>query len=193
MKAWWKDNWIIPEEAECLFSHCPYGYLDKYNLGKTDHVTFLRDPIDRMVSLYYFSLQNITNPRCIGLALQNFISLIKCNYYSILDNGMVRLIAGRNDIGMTMPNGKVTEDDLERAKENLLTFSAIGTLDTFDEDLTKFAEKFGWEDIVYEKYRVGRRPPLEEIDPGFIEIIEDNNRYDQQLFDFAKEIKDKIN
>ena len=194
LKGWWSANWqAIPEETECLFSHCPYGVPDRYTKGTNEYMTFLRDPIDRMVSFYYFGLQTVRDPQHLGYALGNFINIMEGKLYSSTDNGMVRIIAGRADIGMSPPVSDVTEEDLEVAKKNLSTFAAVGTLETFDHDLAKFAKKFDWDSLKYEKYRVTKRPPLEKVDKKLTDLIRENMKYDQQLYDYAKEIKDGIN
>ena len=193
-KSWWRMDWqTVPTSTECLFSHCPYGVPDRYIPGEHQYMTYLRDPVDRMISYYYFGLQAMRGPQQIGLALGNFINIMQSNLFATLDNGMVRIVAGRMDMGMAQPMEMVTEADLEKAKENLSTFAALGIVDTFDEDLAKIAKKFGWESTEYERYRTGRRPPLEDVDKKMVAMIMENNKLDRQLYDFAKEIKDEIN
>jgi len=189
VKSWWMSDWKIPENTECIFSHCPYGVPEKFIPGKHEYLTFLRDPVDRLISFYYFSMGDLRNAEMISMYLSNFINLVKIGKFASLENGMTRLIAGRQDIGMIPPRSPVTKSDLALAKENLKRFAFIGTLDTFDADLRHFAKMFGMRDDKYKRYRTGNRPPLEDIHDGFKEMLEEYSQYDRELYEFAKEIK----
>ena len=193
LKTWWVAKWRIPADTECFFSHCPYGMPDKYFPGEHQYITFLRDPVDRIISNYYFVLHSPNHPQNLGFFQCSFKELVQSNQYATFDNGMVRLLAGRQDIGALPIQSEVTNNDLDRAKENLLSFAGIGILDSFDDDLSRLANKFGWSDINYIRQRTGRRPPVDAIDPDVREAIEQRNKFDQELVDFAREIKEGIN
>lgn len=193
MKSWWNADWPgIPEDTDCIFSHCPYGLPDRYISGKPLYISFIREPVDRVVSYYYFGIQNFNDPQWLGIALENFIGVMKGKLYASMDNGQTRLFAGRGDIGMMPPISDVGQHDLDTAKRNLRNFAALGTVDTFDHDLERFAKKFGWKSLGYEKQRVGRRPKVDEIGEEFKKLIVENNRYDIELYEYAKEIKDSL-
>lgn len=186
LKSWWLSDWIIPDDTECLFSHCPYGEPDKHFLGEHRYVTFLRDPMDRVVSNYYHIINNPFNPQFDGYIKFSLKDIVRANKYSTFDNGMVRLISGRKDIGNLPPVSEVTENDLERAKRNISTFTLVGFLNTFNPDLVKFAELFGWTDLRYNWYRKGQRPPLDQVRPDVLEVIREQNRFDLELVNFAR-------
>lgn len=184
LKSWWRpDYWDVPRDTECIFSHCPYGEIDKRFPGEYQYATFLRDPVDRLVSNYYHVTTRSIHPNFTEYSKYPLDELVLRGEFSTLDNGMVRLLSGRHDIGNLPSLGKVTSDDLERAKENLSTFTAVGFLDTFDEDLVRFAKIFGWTDLRYNWYRKGKGPPMDE---SILEVVREANQYDQELVDFAR-------
>jgi len=41
------------EDVKCLFGHFPYG-IHKQFFKPYQYITFLRDPVDRVISLYYY-------------------------------------------------------------------------------------------------------------------------------------------
>ena len=194
VETWWEpQSWLGVTDQPMIFSHCPYGWPENYIHGDIDYITYLRDPVDRLVSFYYHSLQDLRNAESLGMYLNNFINLVKVQYFGALDNGMTRLLAGRTDIGMIPTEGPVTEKDLDEAKANLENFVGIGTLDEYDKDLKTLADKFGWGDINYERYRTGNRPPVRDHSEEFISVLREATKLDRELYEYAKEIKDDIN
>lgn len=197
LKAWWRSDWVIPGGTECLFSHCPYGEPDKQSRdprwalrlpSKHQYVTFLRDPVDRIISNYFFIRAHPNHPGHRVYTEHYLEDIIQTNVHSTLDNGIVRLISGRQDIGVLPPITEVTRDDLERAKENIATFAMVGFVETYDEDLARFADLFGWKSLAYTRHRTGQRPPKSAVPSRIIEIIKEYTKFDQELVDFAKEM-----
>lgn len=193
VKEWWTSRyWSIPYDTECVFSHCPFGEVEKHldygALGWVHlrHSTFLRHPVDRLISNYYHVLRNDRHSAHLGYLSYDITDLNKV--YPTCDNGMVRLLAGRHDIGNLPIKKPVTRDDLERAKENLATFSFVGFQEHFDRDLRRFADKFFFDDLRYNWYRKGAYP---RIDKDTRDVLAEQNKYDMELYEDAKRLSEE--
>jgi hypothetical protein len=128
-------------------SHVCYGIHELLPQPST-YVTFVREPVSRIISLYYYSKATPT-AFYHGLArdktLEEFALETKLHE---LDNGQVRIIAGGSkDYFMNRtPYGKCDENLLEIAKQNLeKDFAFVGVTDLFDESLFLLCETYFWQ------------------------------------------------
>lgn len=186
LKSWWVSDWVIPEDTECLFSHCPYGEPDKHHPGEHQYITFLRDPVDRVISRYYHILHEFSAALHSKYMSYSIEEIVKAKKFSLFENGMVRILSGRKDIGDLAPQSAVTRDDLERAKENISKFTAVGFVETFNPDLVRIAKIFGWTDLRYNWYRKGQHPPIKAFSADTIDAIKEQNKFDLELVEFVR-------
>ncbi len=171
------------------FLHRPYTYI-----------TFLRNPIDRVVSMYYYlhSTRNIqTNPLPSDLSLKDFVQT-----YQRIQNGMTKYLSGvilKDQLADQSPNSTTnsqcaTETDLELAKKNLKEhFKVIGLAERFDESLFLFNKTLGWKIPLYDKNNVSKnRPSKKTVSNDTLSLIEKENEFDIQLYEYAKEVFEEL-
>ena len=107
-----------------VLGHFMYG-IHKYIAKPSAYVTVLREPVDRLVSLYYFhKLVQDKDGSFDGIILSPSMSLAdfaRTPLYPEADNGQVRRLAG-----FTGKIGSCTQDHLELAKKRLANFAAVG-------------------------------------------------------------------
>jgi hypothetical protein len=131
-----------PLQIECLYGHMPYA---EYLPGHCDYATFLRHPVARAASVYYY-LRLGTGweevPQFAGavtaaqsLSLSEFV---EANVTGGVRNGMTAFIAGQSFMD------EVTTATLELARKNLGTFAFVGVTERFNESVKGMAERFGW-------------------------------------------------
>lgn len=156
-----------------LKGHMEFG-LHKHFSEESTYITFLRDPIERIISYYYF-VKRHPNHRLYKLNLLNdemsfydFVTTIK---EGDVHNGQIRLISGINDEKEFM---------LERALENIEKhFSFVGTLEKFDESLILLQRLFDWSTPYYEiANKTKERPKISDFDQETIEAIKALNAED---------------
>ena len=183
----WKPAWGDPEEMrrrQCISGHFYFGFWEALNEvlpSDTEPVflTFVRHPIDRLLSLYHYWR---TNPNRYSAALDRmtFAEFVRSDRHDwqFLDNDMVRRIAGVEGV-----NSKVGTDDLRRAIDHLGYFPMVGLTDHFDETISRWAELFGWQSIDYE-HRLGQPERLqrEELGADLVAEIEDRQLFDCALY-----------
>jgi hypothetical protein len=182
----------LPEESRAKFDlvhgHVHFG-IHQWLPDPATYITMLRDPVDRVISHYYFILNHpshyiypVIKER--GLSLKDYGTLKPTHE---TDNDMTRWLTPREHNEVRL--GQVTRSMVEEAKWNLANaFSCFGLVERFDESLACFQAAFGWKDVSYrERKNVNPdRPPLEEIPRETIDAIREANAFDVELFEFAK-------
>ena len=178
-----------------LIGHMPFG-LDEFLPQPSTYITILREPLDRIVSHYYYILRSPRHPIHNQVVEEN---MGLCDYALSglapmeLDNGQVRFISGVS--GQKIKYGDCSVDLLEIAKDNLRKkFAVVGLSEYFSETLILFKKVFGWKNMFYVKDNVTKdRPRLDDFSPEIIEAIRQHNRFDVALYEFAeKEFKRQL-
>lgn len=120
---------------ECLPS--PYKYL-----------AFVRDPVERIVSLYKYSLQNkdsFYHQVAVGKTFEEFALSSKLHE---LDNGQARVLAGGDSPNFFInrtPYGQCDEKLLQIALSNIeRDFLMVGITEMYDESIVVMSKLYGW-------------------------------------------------
>jgi hypothetical protein len=189
------------EKIRLVKGHMPYG-LHKYLSVPASYITMLRDPVDRVVSHYYFVLktpahylhQAVTRER---MSLEDFV---RSGLSTELTNDQTRLISGVEKVNTRLLDGEerrtlqasrepVTREILETAKENLREhFAAVGLFKSFDESLLLFKKVLGWGSIYYVRRNVTKgRPRVRQVPREARAVIEKYNEMDMELYEYARQ------
>jgi hypothetical protein len=175
-----------------LRTHMSFG-IHRLLPGPSTYFTVLRDPIERIISLYYFvsALPTPLRPDYFpseDISLQNWLR----NKITIdMDNAQTRMLSGNLH---TVPFGRCTREDLERAKRNLQEhFSVVGLTERFNETLILLKRVLGWEEsISYTRQNVTRkRPQKDDLSPATLNAIAEANFLDIELYRYAEELFEK--
>ncbi|MGC5325146.1 sulfotransferase family 2 domain-containing protein [Brevibacillus sp. SYSU BS000544] len=187
---WYKGKTALYLRRQCnQGKRCIYGH---YNFAMNLHeklsrpfcyITMLRDPVDRVISLYFYirrSPGHYLHTRVRNMSLAQFASAQDIHENS---NSQTILLAGSNNA--------------ELAKQNLARyFSVVGLTEHFNESLFLMKRELGWRNLRrYVSYHVSkRRPSVREVSPQVIQIIQNNNRSDIEVYEFAKHLfQQKLN
>ena len=150
------------------------------------YVTILREPVDRVISHYYFIRRNSSHPlnRVVleqGIGLEDYVTSGVCDEVS---NDQARLIAGvKRDASID------TNDMLRMAKENIdKDFMVVGIVEKFDETLMLLKRELGLRNVFYgiRNQTIGR-PLKEQIPERTLSIICERNSADIALYDYARD------
>ncbi|MDQ0859692.1 sulfotransferase family 2 domain-containing protein [Bacillus sp. V2I10] len=171
------------ENVQCYQRKTGFG-LHRHFSKPCIYITMMRDPVERIISLYYYIRRNENHrwhSKVKELSLDQFITNKEFEHENV--NLQTRYFCD----GQT-PN-------LEQAKKNLYNhFSIVGITELFDDSLSLMKHELGWKSVQYQKRNVTKNRKLKSDFPTkTIDKIIQNNTLDLELYKYAKNIlKDKI-
>ncbi len=176
------------EAIRLVSGHTALGFHD-YVPGSSTYFTFLRDPIERVVSFYYYVKKN--NEHYLNRAAVNefegIAPFINSGITKMVDNGQTRMISG---VWLEPAFGKITAQEFEQAKANLKQrFSVTGLTEQFDATLLLFRAIFNWQSITYIRQNVSKTAAADrELAAVDRQAIEAANQWDIALYEHAQEL-----
>lgn len=154
------------------------------------YFTLLRNPIERFISNYYYILKNPNHSLHQSLREQQ-ITLKDFASCSGEDNYQTRCLArtiGEKDLNIN--EAECNREMLDRAKRNLRENCAVvGIVEEFDRTLLLLKKTFGWNNVFYKvKNKNKQRPSKNAISQVTLSLIEEKNKLDLELYQYATEI-----
>jgi hypothetical protein len=171
-----------------VHGHFTYGIHELFD-RPSSYICFLRDPVDRLISLYYFIRQNPRHPRhnavvSSGMSLSEFaISGLSPE----IENGQTRMLSGRREVHFVHGRQSCTHEDVARAIANMEErFRFVGTTGQFDKGLFLLAQRLGRTLPTYRRRNVTKaRVPAQSLDRYTRSALESVNGFDLELFEYA--------
>lgn len=151
--------------VRCLSGHIPFGIHQYFSGKRTHYVSFVRDPVDRALSEYFFLLKQPQLMPLIGLepgtklspqaflehqaslGMQDFQTRVLCGYNNLVE----AILPPYAPMDIADPDALIRE--IERS------FALVGTVEQFDESLLLMRELFGWRNAYYISRNVARANP----------------------------------
>lgn len=174
---------------DVMTGHVPFG-VHRHIPGGCAYMTMLRDPVDRIVSHYYFVLSRPDHylHRTVTERKMSLRDYVEQRASIELDNDQTRyFLEPADDEARFTP---ITDDLLAVARRNIAeSFAVVGLAERFDDTLALMQCVFGWLDLSYRRKNVTHdRPSLEEVPSDAREVIREINRHDVALYAFAREL-----
>jgi hypothetical protein len=165
-------------DLRAVIGHFWFG-LHEHVARPSVYVTALRDPVERVLSLYYY------------MRLHDSISLdefVAAPPFREVDNDQTRRIAG-----VDPEVGGCTPAMLEMAKENLRRFAVAGTIERLDEMLPRLQRRLGWRRpaVAYPRNVNPDRPAASSLPRATIAAIRRRNELDLELWRYASQLMDE--
>lgn len=171
--------------------HLPPARLQRYRMFKghmlfglhrvlpqpATYITVLRDPVDRVLSAYYFMRGYKLHPLYWKFRRENWT----------LEDFIRR--SPRTDVQCKVIAGAVYEEPCTaeicaEAMNNLERyFSVVGLSERFEESLALMKLRFGWKLESYSSFNVTRsRPKKRDLPQSTLDLISEKNQYDLALY-----------
>ena len=178
------------DSFDVIKGHYAFGVHEL--LGKrARYLTVLREPVDRICSVYYYAKRNQRHPlheiaRSKGIA--GFLEATK--NVPALSNQQTRALSGTPQLNLAgSPQLDLDDRHLERAKKNLESFEGIGLSDRFQESLAYLTLVFDWTPLRLDAQNVtSNRPSAAQLTEATAEHIRQRNRLDVDLYAYAEQL-----
>ncbi len=169
------------ERIKCVRGHLPFA-PDLFAPRPITCFTILRDPVERVVSEYYFNLHDPTTRFHAALVRERITldQFVSSERFAEVHNTQTRMLGGAKA-------GLSPGELLELAKANLRErIAMVGISERFDETLLLCRAVLGWRWLIYRRINVNRRrPAFSAIAPATRATIERLNSLDRELYQYA--------
>jgi hypothetical protein len=147
------------------------------------YITVLRNPVDRVLSAFYFMRGYKLHPLYWKLRRKKW-TLEEYVERTTRDNVQCKIIAN------AAYHEPCTQEILDRALEHLdRYFSVVGLSERFEESLALMKLRFGWQLKSYSAFNVTRsRPKRQDLPQASLDLIAERNRFDVALYKHATKL-----
>jgi hypothetical protein len=177
----------LKRQIKVVAGHFKFGF-HKHLPQACTYLTLLRDPIERVISTYYYIRSNPTHTHHRATVESN-LSLAEFVRRGIsvvgTDNGMTRQLSG---LTPPAPFGECRHEMVDMARANLDEhFGVAGLTEHYDRSLLLMRRQFGWTIPDYILLNVGSlRKAQPAVDPETLALITNQNRLDLELYEHAR-------
>jgi len=184
----WSQVRATPEsrrmQIRYVQGHVFYG-IDQYFAQPSAYITLMRDPVDRILSHYYY-VRRLPTHHLHQVVVSNNMSLkdyVASDLVWGLSNQQTRMICGLPTVR------QLSQQNLAQAKANLeMHFALVGLMEQYDESLVLAKRIFGWRNVYYVRRNVTRaRRPKRDVPQDVLDIIAERNQLDIDLYQFAQQ------
>jgi hypothetical protein len=160
--------------AKVAIGHVPLGVFREALPEDTRYMTFLREPVDRVLSHYYRHLDHKL------VATSSLEEALEKGVPDICD------LSTRFLSGTTSATDPLGSEHLETAKANLADFAFVGIQERFEESVAILKRMLELGPVRYENQHVsGDRPTASTISAERRRLILERNAMDSELYEFG--------
>jgi hypothetical protein len=171
--------------------HVPYG-IHELLPGPSEYVTFLRDPVDRVVSLYYFIRRDTRHELHAAVRQMSLEEFARGELHPEITNCQTRQLSGREATSFLSGTQPCDAEDLARACRHLETFGVVGLQERYDESVAMCSLRYGWTLPVLREINVTKgRADMAAVPPPVIARIRECNGFDEELYRHAVALFEK--
>lgn len=163
----------VKQKLVAVSGHYYFGIHTQFT-KPFNYFTILREPVDRVISAYYF--------------LKNFPGYERVQTMT-LEEFVLNEPKAQNMQTMLVSGDLHSNPSLQKAKEHLRNFKVVGVTEQFNETLFLLQKEYGWIHIHYSRKNITKsRRQKSDIPPHVIELINHYNSLDIELYEYSKQL-----
>jgi hypothetical protein len=166
---------------DCVAINLPYGL--HVHLGRPlEYFTFLREPVERCISYWYFAYENRDSH-----PLWSTIEKYRFDLEAIIENRAVYQFSNDQTRMVTGSNAaEPRETEFEMACETLKKrYSYVGNTQHFDVGLKIVADHLGWRSREYSRQNVTAKTETSILPVDAVNVFRSANRWDIKLYEWS--------
>ena len=174
-------------QLKLIQGHLKYGIHNHFH-RRAKYFAIIRDPINRVLSTYYYVLSQKNNPQNLSTSnnQMTIYDYVQSGVNPFLINGQTQLISGKTG---NIDNPIIKSEELfSLAKENIANdFLFLGITEMFDETILILKNMLGWHMPYYSiANRTKNKPNYDAVDPTVISFLKEHNQLDVKLYNITK-------
>ena len=174
-------------QLKLIQGHLKYGIHNHFH-RRAKYFAIIRDPINRVLSTYYYVLSQKNNPQNLSTSnnQMTIYDYVQSGVNPFLINGQTQLISGKTG---NIDNPIIKSEELfSLAKENIANdFLFLGITEMFDETILILKNMLGWHMPYYSiANRTKKKPNYDAVNPTIISFIKEHNQLDLKLYNITK-------
>ena len=174
-------------QLKLIQGHLKYGIHNHFH-RRAKYFALIRDPINRVLSTYYYVLSQKNNPQNLSTSnnQMTIYDFVQSGVNPFLINGQTQLISGKTG---EIDNPIIESEELfSLAKENIENdFLFLGITEMFDETILILKNMLGWHMPYYSiANRTKKKPNYDAVNPTIISFIKEHNQLDIKLYNITK-------
>ncbi len=174
-------------QLKLIQGHLKYGIHNHFH-RRAKYFSIIRDPINRVLSTYYYVLSQKNNPQNLSTSnnQMTIYDFVQSGVNPFLINGQTQLISGKTG---NIDNPIIESEELfSLAKENIENdFLFLGITEMFDETILILKNMLGWHMPYYSiANRTKKKPNYDAVNPTIISFIKEHNQLDIKLYNITK-------
>lgn len=184
------DRFGSQPPVNVIVNHAGYGLQDRLPSSyRYRHFVMLREPVERVISYYYYRLQ--TGKIDASVSLEEYVQNHPQGIWNWQTAFLGKLALQRNLGEIELTPEVYTEELLDRAKGNLRKQMAVGLMECFDESLLLFKKTFGWRTLhtlYVRKNTRKRRPARGSVSDKTLRVLKKYNELDLELYAYGRRL-----
>lgn len=172
------------QQLRLIYGHQPFGN-QRYLSGESHYITFLREPVDRAISHYYFLNGNAPNRDAL---FQHLLYDYQSRWNGLPTIYLISNFQTRWLSNALFGMAYATEEDMLEAALKNLEQMEVGLVERFDESVDRFCRllQLSKAELVDEKVSQ-TRPRMHELPEPVMTRLRQINQLDEKLYQRARQ------